>query len=244
MSAREWTRVLQHPYQEGNKTQDTHGHLRPTLVRVRRRALEQTIDETTMDTVLEAGYSAKARAQAAALTRDFRQFIEDHRDEIHALQVLYSRPYAERLTYSEIRDLATVLSRPPRNWTPERLWRAYDTLDHSKVRGSGQRMLTDVVSLVRYALQQDDELVPFNESVENRFAAWLAMQEQQGTTFTPEQLRWLEWMRDAVATDLGLSADSFEFAPFAQHGGLARAYEVFGERLQPLMDRLAEVLAA
>jgi AAA domain len=34
MSAREWTRVISHPYQEGNKTQDTHGHLRPTLVKV------------------------------------------------------------------------------------------------------------------------------------------------------------------------------------------------------------------
>jgi hypothetical protein len=34
MSAREWTRVLKHPYQEGNKTQETHGHLRPTPVKV------------------------------------------------------------------------------------------------------------------------------------------------------------------------------------------------------------------
>lgn len=34
MSAREWTRVISHPYQEGNKTQDSHGHLRPTLVKV------------------------------------------------------------------------------------------------------------------------------------------------------------------------------------------------------------------
>lgn len=34
MSAREWTRVLKHPYQEGHKTQETHGHLRPTPVKV------------------------------------------------------------------------------------------------------------------------------------------------------------------------------------------------------------------
>jgi ATP-dependent exoDNAse (exonuclease V) alpha subunit len=34
MSAREWTRVISHPYQEGNKTQETHGHMRPTLVKV------------------------------------------------------------------------------------------------------------------------------------------------------------------------------------------------------------------
>ena len=34
MSAREWTRVLQHPYQDSSKAQDTHGHLRPTPVKV------------------------------------------------------------------------------------------------------------------------------------------------------------------------------------------------------------------
>lgn len=34
MSAREWTRVISHPYQEGKKTQETHGHMRPTPVEV------------------------------------------------------------------------------------------------------------------------------------------------------------------------------------------------------------------
>jgi ATP-dependent exoDNAse (exonuclease V) alpha subunit len=34
MSAREWTRVIPHPYQERSKTRDTHGHLRPTVVKV------------------------------------------------------------------------------------------------------------------------------------------------------------------------------------------------------------------
>lgn len=33
-------------------------------------------------------------------------------------------------------------------------------------------MLTDIVSLVRYALHQDDELVPFRDQVEERYAAW------------------------------------------------------------------------
>jgi hypothetical protein len=34
MSAREWTRVLPHPYQELARARDTHGHLRPTPVKV------------------------------------------------------------------------------------------------------------------------------------------------------------------------------------------------------------------
>ena len=47
-------------------------------------------------------------------------------------------------------------------------------LDQSKVRGSGGKMLTDIVSLVRYTLEQDDELVPFRDQVEQRFAGMAA----------------------------------------------------------------------
>ena len=78
-------------------------------------------------------------------------------------------------------------------------------LDQSKVRGSGGRMLTDIVSLVRYTLDQDDELVPFRDQVEARFAAWLAAQEQQGVQFTEEQLQWLTWMKENIASELGIS---------------------------------------
>jgi hypothetical protein len=70
-----------------------------------------------------------------------------HKDEITALQILYSRPYKQRLTFKEIKELAETIERPPRAWTPERLWQAYETLDRSKVRGSGGRVLTDIVSL-------------------------------------------------------------------------------------------------
>src|SRR5262249_39216934 len=36
MSAREWVRIVQHPYVEGDKTQATHGHLLPTKLTVTR----------------------------------------------------------------------------------------------------------------------------------------------------------------------------------------------------------------
>jgi type I restriction enzyme R subunit len=117
-------------------------------------------------------------------------------------------------------------------------------LDESKVRGSGGRMLTDIVSLVRYALHQDDELVPFRDQVEARFAAWLIAQEQQGTTFTPEQRQWLTWIKENIAAEMSIASDSFEYTPFVEHGGLGKAHQVFGERLTPLMDELTQVLAA
>jgi type I restriction enzyme R subunit len=217
--------------------------LRKAILDVR-RSYEQTIDELTKDTVVFAGYSEAGREKAAEMVSSFRKYIDEHKDDIRALQVLYSRPYRERLSFPEIKELANAIGRPPRQWTPEKLWRAYEMLDQSKVKGSGGRMLTDIVSLVRYALRQDEELVPFRDHVEERFAGWLLAQEQQGVTFTPEQMKWLSWMKENIASELGIGPESFDYTPFVEHGGIGKAQQVFGDRIGRLLDELTEALAA
>jgi type I restriction enzyme R subunit len=221
----------------------TNSQLRNAILDVG-KSFEQVIDEVSIDDLIFAGHSAEAREKAAATISLFRDYLEEHKDEIRALQVLYSRPHKERLSFSEIKELARAIERPPGQWTPKTLWRAYEVLDQSKVRGSGGKMLTDIVSLVRFALNQDDELVPFRDQVEERFAAWLAAQEQKGVSFTVEQRQWLTWMKENIATELGIAPESFEYTPFVEHGGIGRAAQVFGDRLSPLMDELSEVLAA
>jgi type I restriction enzyme, R subunit len=133
----------------------TNYELRNAILDVR-RSYEQTIDEISKDEVLFAGHSAEARERASALVTSFREYIEEHKDDIRALQVLYSRPHAERLTFAEVKELARAIERPPLQWTPDILWRAYELLDKSKVRGSGNRMLTDIVSLVRLSSLLDE----------------------------------------------------------------------------------------
>jgi type I restriction enzyme, R subunit len=228
---------------EALKPLSSNPELRNAIIDAR-RSFEQTIDEVSKDTVLVAGHSDEGREKAAELVGSFREYIEEHKDDIRALQVLYSRPYSERLTFAEIKDLATTIQRPPRQWTPERLWHAYEMLDQSKVRGSGGGMLTDIVSLVRYTLDQDDELVPFRDQVDKRFAAWLLAQEQQGVSFTDEQRQWLTWMKENIATEMGITVASFEYTPFAEHGGIGKAVQIFGDRLNPITDELTEALAA
>ena len=82
------------------------------------------------------------------------------------------------------------------------------------------------------------------ERVRERYEAWLLEQENAGVEFTPEQLAWLERIRDTVASSLGVARDDFEYPPFVERGGLGKAYELFGERLDPLLAELTEVLAA
>ena len=213
--------------------------LRQRLIEIH-RAYEQTIDTVSQDTVLRAEFSG---AEADELTRSFREYIEEHRDEITALQVLYQRPYSQRLSLDEIKALADALQSPPRSWTPARLWDAYEQLDRDRVRGSGQRVLTDIVSLVRYAVGADDELAPFAEQVEQRFHGWLATQEIAGRTFTDEQRQWLEDIKDHIAGSVSIDPADLQYAPFAQRGGIGRAHAVFGDGLAPLLEELNLALA-
>jgi len=221
----------------------TNPALRNKLVELK-KSYEQTIDTVSKDQVVESGFSADAKERAKSIVQSFEQFIQEHKDEITALQILYSRPYQQRLTLKAIKELAAAIEKPPRGWTPELLWRAYEALDKSKVRASGGRVLTDIVSLVRFALHQEGELRPFRVQVNERFSQWMAEQEKDGRRFTDEQRQWLEAIRDHIAASLAIEMDDFDYVPFAQRGGLGKAHQVFGKGLGTLLNELNEVLAA
>jgi type I restriction enzyme R subunit len=217
--------------------------LRKTLLELK-KSYEQTIDTVSKDKVLESGFNAQATENAKTIVQSFEQFIREHKDEITALQILYTRPYKQRLKYKDIEDFRNILKRPPNLLDPESVWRAYETLDQSRVRTSGGKVLADIVSLVRFALRQEAELKPYREKVNQRFAEWMAKQQSNGRNFSPEQRRWLEAIRDHIANSLTIDADDFDYVPFIQRGGLGKATQVFGKDLQPLLRELNEVLAA
>jgi type I restriction enzyme R subunit len=220
--------------------------LRKLVLDLRQR-FEQIVDEVSKDTLLpeQTGYSAEAREKAAALVKSFESYLDEHKDEIDALQFFYSVPHKNRLRFKDIQALANAIASPPRSWTPEKLWRAYETLEKSKVRGaSAQRLLTDIVSLVRFALHRDGELVPHADRVRERFQNWLAQQANTGRTFSDEQIQWLGMMRDHIATSLEIDMETFDLTPFTDEGGLARASKVFGKELRAIVQELNEALAA
>jgi type I restriction enzyme R subunit len=217
--------------------------LRKQIVEVKKR-YEQTIDPISQDEVISSQYSEDARNRAQAVVRSFEEFIEANKDEITALQILYNQPYSGRLTQKDIRALADVIQAPPRSWTTDTLWKAYDTLDRSRVRGAAaSRLLTDIVSLVRFALREEDELVPYAARVEEKFATWMALQQNQNR-FTDEQRLWLELIKDHIAANLRIEMEDFDYVPFAQRGGAGKASRVFGDELPAVLGELNEVLAA
>ncbi|MCW5643717.1 MAG: DEAD/DEAH box helicase family protein [Rhodoferax sp.] len=215
-----------------------------------RREHEQLIDHINLDQVSFSGFSEQAEAQAKAVIQNFADYIRQHKDEIAALGFFYQQPYQRRaLTFEMLQELHEHLCKPPLMLTTERLWSAYARVQASAVQGSSsKRQLTDLVSLLRFALGLDGEdakLAPFADEVDKRFQAWIFRHNaQRGTAFTAEQTEWLRLMKDHIASSCSIGRGDFDYAALADKGGLQRAWGLFGKELDALMDEMNEELVA
>ena len=215
-----------------------------------KRSLEQVIDEQTPDQLLRAGFDAEALEKAKSMLTSFRKFIEDNKDQIEALQVLYSQPYRAGLKFRHVKELASKLNQPPFFVDPNRpesltrLWQAYEVVEPDKVRGKGGRQLVDVIALVRHAMDPNTPLAPVGVTVQERYQQWMSEKQTSGVTFTADQRKWLDAIKDHIAASLNIEQDDLEEVPFNSIGGLGRAYELFGDKLNAILDELNERLAA
>ncbi len=220
--------------------------LRDTIEAARRER-EQIIDHINRDQVTFAGFSEQAEARAQKTIQSFQDFIAAHKDEIAALSFFYAQPYQRRqLTYEMIEELHDALSRPPLLLTTEKLWAAYARVQQSQVKGAGlKRQLTDLIALVRYAIGLDSELHPYAEQVNRRWQEWIFRHNaRRGNAFTTEQTEWLRLIKDHIAASCAIARDDFDYAPFADKGGLQKAWGMFGSELDGLMKEMNEELAA
>lgn len=222
--------------------------LRTTILNVR-AAAEQVIDEINQDSLLRAGFDAAALAKAQSVVTSFKQFIEDNKDDIEAIKVLYSRPHRLGLRYRQVKELAQKLNVSPffvdakKPQSVHRLWQAFETVEPEKVKGSAKQ-LVDLISLVRHAIGQESLLVPIEVVVEERYQNWLIDKQAAGTIFTPEQRKWLNAVKDHIATSLAIEQDDLEEVPFTQFGGLGAAFELFGDKLPTILSEMNERLSA
>src|SRR5205823_13887760 len=172
----------------------TNPDLRSKILAIQ-RAADQTIDTVSQDKLLFAGADVKTSEAARDTIRSFRDYIEQHKAEIEALQILYSRPFKKRLTEESLRELEAKL-RPEFGPQPvPTIWNAFEkggtrspsALSKNK---SQIRRFTDLVSLVRTAIEPTTPLEPFEEHVRERFAAWLEEKRTAGIAFTSDQVAW------------------------------------------------------
>jgi len=86
----------------------TNPELRNLLKKIQ-KAAEQTIDIISKDQLIYAGPAQKTAQSHAQLATSFRDYIDTHKAEITALQILYSRPYKQRLTEPLLKELEVKL---------------------------------------------------------------------------------------------------------------------------------------
>ncbi|WP_166509494.1 DEAD/DEAH box helicase family protein [Blastococcus sp. TF02-8] len=208
-----------------------------------RRQHDQLIDDVTPDVLLDAG-GVVDTAKARSVVTSWKAYLEENRSEITALELLYSQPGDKSVTFTELRELADRIKRPPHNWTPDLIWAAYEAIEVGKVTHADRHTVTDLVSLVRFTLGADDRLEPFATKVTERYQAWLAQQEQAGAAFTERQRWWLDRMADVIAASAGITEDDLDNVPFTEHGGVDGLIRDLGDKAAVYLADLNRELTA
>ncbi len=223
------------------------------LIESIRRDKEQTIDHDNLDELVRAEWNKDAASNAQALTGEFADYLTANQDSIAALTIFFSQPYRRReLSYALIRQVLDKLKTDKPKLAPLRVWQAYQQLESrhslspSRRRGAGGNPvneLTTLVALIRRVCGWDKTLTPFDDTVRRNFQSWI-MQHHAGSgeKFNEEQMHWLHMIRDHVANSFHIERDDLEMSPFDAQGGLGRMYQLFGARMEPLLDELNEVL--
>ncbi|MCH8029648.1 MAG: hypothetical protein IH874_06935 [Candidatus Dadabacteria bacterium] len=176
----------------------------------------------------------------------FNSFLREHKDKIEALCIVNAKPYGKRgLTKEQISTLANAIQKPPYGLSILTLWNAYRELDNARVRGSEpEAHITNVISLVAYAVGDTDLLEPYKDTTTKRFNKWIYEQEVEGRKFTPAQLKWLAMMKDHIGECLSISIKDLELEPFSEHGGTPAANEAFPDQLDEIIEELNGVLSS
>ena len=204
---------------------------------VSERNTDQLIDDISEDHLLDTGFSNQSLTQATTVIHAFKQFINQNIDELVALQILCRHPEAQdTLSENNLKALEEALTNSSNGLTYESLWFAYKRGSPDRVRGNAEQR-TDIISVVRFAMGYNLFLEPFRAIVNRNFEEWL-----YGKDFNAEQHEWLEMIRNHIATSLDIQMDDFEYAPFAEHGNGVRAYQLFGDNLDNILNDLTEKL--
>jgi type I restriction enzyme R subunit len=206
---------------------------------------EQIIDTVNLDKVEFSGFDGQAKDKAGKIVQDFKTFVQENRDTITALRIFYAQPYRRReLTFAMISELCEMIRQNRPILSPFRVWDAYERLE--KVIGAKpENELVALVSLVRRVLDIDPVLTPYDSTVNRNFQTWV-MGRHKGNApkYTEEQMQWLRMIKDHIATSMHITRADFDFNPFAELGGLGKAWQVFGEGLDKLLEEINEALAA
>lgn len=220
-----------------------------------RKAHEQRIDLANPDEVIRAGWDKDHASANLALVQDFMLWMEQHKDELLALQIFYNLPYRKRkLSFPVIKELYERLLADNPRLHPFKLWDAFAELEDKEDEGklvhrlprsaSPKKELMALVAVLRKALKIDEYLVAFETVVDRNFQSWVFKKQAGATKFTEEQMQWLRLIKEYITNSFHIEREDFDYNPFNAMGGLGKMWQLFGEQTDEIINELNEALAA
>lgn len=208
-----------------------------------RRSHDQIIDNVNLDSVLFAGYDTQKEENADRVIQTFRTFIEENRDEILALRIIYSEPYANRaMAVEQLKELYEKLR--SKGVTVERLWDCYAIKKPNKVKKGVMAQLADLISIIRFEMGYTDQLSPFADKVNYNFMQWTLRKNAGAVHFTEVQMEWLRLIKDHIASSLSILPEDLDLTPFDRKGGLLAFYDAFGDQYEEILQEMNIELVA
>ena len=202
-----------------------------------RRSHDQIIDNVNLDTVLFAGFDSQQEENADRVISSFRSFIDENRDEIIALRVIYDVRYKDRpMAIEQLKLLYEKLK--SKGITVERLWDCYAIKKPEKVKRGTVNILADLISVIRFEMGYTENLTPFADRVNYNFMQWTLRRNAGAVHFTDEQMDWLRLVKDHIAISLSIEPTDLDLNPFDRKGGLGRFYEVFGDSYEDILQEM------
>lgn len=208
-----------------------------------RRSHDQIIDNINLDQVIFAGYDTQKEENADRVIATFREFIEENKDEIIALRIIYDQAYKDRPMMIE--GLKSVYEKlKAKGVTVERLWDCYAIKKPDKVKHGTMAQLTDLISIIRFEMGYTDNLTPFADKVNYNFMQWTFRRNTGAVHFTEEQMDWLRLIKEHIIASLSILPEDLDLTPFDRKGGLMAFYKAFGEDYENILNEMNIELVA
>lgn len=208
-----------------------------------RRSHDQIIDNINLDSVVFAGFDTQQEENADRIISTFHDFIEENKDEIIAMRIVYNEAYKDRpMAIEQLKSLYEKLK--VKGITVERLWDCYAIKKPDKVKRGTMAQLTDLISIIRFEMGYSDNLAPFADKVNYNFMQWTFKRNAGHIQFTEEQMDWLRLIKDHIATSLSILSEDLDLTPFDRKGGLLGFYDVFGDEYEKILKEMNVALVA
>lgn len=163
-----------------------------------RRIHEQLVDAVNLDKVEFTGWAESSGKRGENLISNFKEYIEEIRDEVTAFKIFFSQPYQQLCwTYQMIREVLDHLKKHRPHLAPLRVYQAYAELD-GVTKDKPQSDLISLITVIRRATGMDDTLHPYDEMINRNFKQWIFHRIAGPVQFTEQQMEWLRMIRDQI----------------------------------------------